>query len=291
MEKMSWLGQGIHMISNHRVVLVTGASSGIGKCCAEYLAQQGCRVYGTSRKIDSTDGEQRSLNTDIFQMIKMDVTNESSVNKGIDAVIARESRIDVVVNNAGFAIIGSLEDTTIEEAKSQLETNFFGALRVCRAVLPVMRRQRAGYIVSVSSIGGLIGLPFQSAYSASKFALEGAMEALRMEVRPIGIHVVLIEPGDFKTEITTHRQKAEKSTVNSAYQDTFQKVLRIVESGERQAPTPEPVARLVNKIINMNSPRLRYTAGTISQRIAVPLKKILPSRLFESLISSSFQAN
>jgi len=278
-------------MNNHKVVLVTGASSGIGKCCAEYLAQQGYRVYGTTRSPDSTDSEQRSSNTNLFQMIQMDVTDESSVKKGIDFIIARESSIDVVVNNAGFAIIGSLEDTTIAEAKSQLETNFFGALRICRAVLPVMRRQGTGYIVSVSSIGGLIGLPFQSAYSASKFALEGAMEARRMEVRPFGIQVVLIEPGDFQTEITTQRQKAEKSIGNSAYYGTFQKVLRIVESGERKASTPEPIARLINSIIHMNSPRLRYTVGTFSQRIAIPLKKILPSRLFESLISGSFQAN
>ena len=279
------------MMNNHRAVLVTGASSGIGKCCAEYLAQQGCRVYGTSRRIESTNSERQPPNTNLFQMIQMDVTDEASVKNGIASIIARESRIDVVVNNAGFAIIGSLEDTTIEEAKSQLETNFFGSLRVCHAVLPVMRRQRSGYIVSVSSIGGIIGLPFQSAYSASKFALEGAMEALRIELRPFGIHVVLIEPGDFKTEITTQRQKAEKSTGSSAYYSTFQKVLRIVESGERKAPTPEPIAILLNKIIHMNSPRLRYTAGTFSQRIAVPLKKILPSRLFESLVSGSFQAN
>jgi len=279
------------MMNNYKVVLVTGASSGIGKCCAEFLSQQGYRVYGTSRRTDSTPSEQRPSNTNLFKMIQMDVTDESSVKKGIDYIIARESSIDVVVNNAGFAIIGSLEDTTIAEAKAQLETNFFGALRVCRAVLPVMRRQGTGYIVSVSSIGGLIGLPFQSAYSASKFALEGAMEALRMEVRPFGIQVVLIEPGDFQTEITTQRQKAEKSIGNSAYYNTFQKVLRIVESGERKASTPEPIARLINSIIHMNSPRLRYTVGTFSQRIAVPLKKILPSRLFESLISGSFQAN
>jgi NAD(P)-dependent dehydrogenase (short-subunit alcohol dehydrogenase family) len=278
------------MANNQRVVLVTGASSGIGKCCAEYLSQQGFRVYGTSRRTDSTESEQGPSNTNLFQMIQMDVTDESSVKNGVDTIIARESRIDVVVNNAGIAIIGSLEDTTIEEAKSQLETNFFGALRVCRAVLPVMRRQSTGYIVNISSIGGIIGLPFQSAYCASKFALEGAMETLRLEVRPFGIHVVLIEPGDFQTDITRHRQKAAESTRNSDYRDTFQKVVRLVEIGEREAPTPEPIARLINKIIHMNSPRLHYTVGKISQRIAVPLKKILPSRLFESLIQNSFQA-
>ena len=137
----------------------------------------------------------------------------------------------------------------------------------------------------------MISLPFQNAYCASKFALEGAMEALRQEVRPFGIHVVLIEPGDFKTEITRRRQKAVESIRNSAYFDTFQKVVRLVETGERNGPDPEPIAILINKVISMNSPRLRYTVGKISQRIAVPLKKILPSRLFESLIVSTFQAN
>jgi NAD(P)-dependent dehydrogenase (short-subunit alcohol dehydrogenase family) len=281
----------MEIMNKSKVVLVTGASSGIGKCCAEYLAKQGCRVYGTSRKIGPADTDQRSSNTQLFQMIRMDVTDESSVEHGIDHIIARESRIDVVVNNAGFAIIGSLEDTTIEEVRSQFETNFFGSLRVCRTVLPVMRRQGSGHIINISSIGGLISLPFQSAYSASKFALEGAMEALRLEVRPFGIQVVLIEPGDFNTEITQHRKKAGRSTQGSAYTDTFQKVLRIVESAERNAPTPESIARLINKILHMNSPRLRYTIGKPSQRIAVPLKKILPSRLFEFLMASFFQAN
>jgi len=279
------------MQNNHRVVLVTGASSGIGKCCAEYLSQQGYRVYGTSRRTDLTDSEHRFSSTNLFQMIQMDVTEESSVKKGIDYIIARESSIDVVVNNAGFAIIGSLEDTTIKEAKSQFETNFFGTLRVCRAVLPIMRQQKAGYIVSISSIGGLVGLPFQSAYCASKFALEGAMEALRLEVRSLGIHVVLVEPGDIKTDITRHRRKTLESTRKSAYCGRFQNVVKLVESGERNGPTPEPIAKLVNRVISMNSPRLRYTVGKISQRVSVPLKKILPSHLFESLIANNFRVD
>lgn len=277
------------MINNQSVVLVTGASSGIGKCCAEYLSQQDFRVYGTSRRTNSTHSGQGPSKRNFFQMIRMDVTDDSSVNQAVDHILDRESRLDVVVNNAGFGIIGSLEDTTIEEAKFQLETNFFGSLRVCRAVLPIMRQQHSGYIINISSIGGLIGLPFQSAYSASKFALEGAMEALRLEVKPFGIRVVLIEPGDFKTDITRHRQKAAKSKQISAYHDTFKQVLQTVESGERNGPTPEPIAKLIYKVINLNPPRIRYTVGNISQRIAVPLKKILPSRLFESLIQNSFQ--
>ena len=279
------------MMNDHRVVLITGASSGIGRYCADYLSQQGYRVYGTSRRTDSTNSERGSSDTNLFQTIQMDVNETGSVKKGIDYLMGRESSIDVLVNNAGFAIIGSLEDTTIEEAKSQFETNFFGTLRVCRAVLPIMRRQKAGYILNISSIGGLIGLPFQSAYCGSKFALEGAMEALRLEMKPFGIHVVLIEPGDFRTKLTRRRQKVAETARCSVYLDKFQKVLQIIEAGERNGPTPEPIAALVLKVINMNTPRLRYTVGNFSQRMAVPLKKILPSKLFESLIANNFQAN
>ncbi len=275
-------------MGNDRVVVITGASSGIGKCCAEYLVQKKFRIYGTSRKPISTADEITYSSTNLIQMIQMDVDDESSVDRGIDRIMARESRIDVVINNAGFAIMGSMEDTTITEAKSQFETNFFGALRVCRAVLPIMRNQQSGYIVNISSIGGLIGLPFQSAYCASKFALEGAMETLRLEVRPFGIHVILVEPGDYKTELTEHRLKTEQSMSNSGYLNRFKKAMRKVELGEQNGPSPESIAILVNKIISMNSPRLRYTVGRFSQRIAVPFKKVLPSRLFESIIARTF---
>jgi NAD(P)-dependent dehydrogenase (short-subunit alcohol dehydrogenase family) len=173
------------MAKDDSVVLITGASSGIGRCCAEHLFQKGCRVYGTSRRASRTDTTGSFAASDTFTMMPMDVTDGNSVRKGVAHVIARESRLDVVVNNAGFAIAGALEDTTIQEAKFQLETNFFGALRVCRAALPIMRQQGSGYIVNIGSLGGLFGLPFQSAYSASKYALEGATEALRQEVKPL----------------------------------------------------------------------------------------------------------
>ena len=132
-----------------------------------------------------------------------------SVEQAVATVLGREGRLDIVVNNAGMGIAGPVEDTSIEQAKRQLEVNFFGAFRVCRAVLPAMRRQRSGYIVNIGSIGGLIAIPYQSMYSASKFALEGLSEALRMEVRPFGIRVVIIEPGDHKTALTENRQFSE----------------------------------------------------------------------------------
>src|ERR1700759_3251829 len=193
---------------NKQVVLVTGASSGIGLACATYLAGRGYRVYGTSRRAGTS--QKGSV-----AMLVADVTNDLSVEQAVAAVLEREGRLDIVVNNAGMCLAGPAENTSIEAAKSQLEVNFFGAHRVCRAVLPIMRSQRAGYIVNIGSIGGLVAIPYQSMYSASKFALEGFSESLRMEVRPFGIRVVIIEPGDHKTAITENRRMAETS--GSAY--------------------------------------------------------------------------
>ncbi|MGC8873617.1 MAG: SDR family NAD(P)-dependent oxidoreductase, partial [Chloroflexia bacterium] len=155
------------------VVLITGASSGIGLACARYLADRGYRVFGTSRHPEACPPEP-------FPMIQMDVCDDASVLRGVEAVRERAGRIDVLVNNAGIGYGGAIEDTSLEEAHRQFETNFFGALRLCRAVLPIMRAQGSGLIVNMSSIGGLIGLPFQGLYSATKFALEGMSEALRL---------------------------------------------------------------------------------------------------------------
>src|ERR1700759_1228852 len=193
---------------NKQVVLVTGASSGIGLACATYLAGRGYRVYGTSRRAGNSQGGS-------VAMLTADVTDDQSVEEAVAAVLEREGRLDIVVNNAGMGIAGPVENTSIEEARRQLEVNFFGAFRVCRAVLPALRSQRSGYIVNIGSIGGLIAIPYQAMYSASKFALEGLSEPLRMEVRPFGVKVVIIEPGDHKTAITENRRMAETS--GSAY--------------------------------------------------------------------------
>jgi NAD(P)-dependent dehydrogenase (short-subunit alcohol dehydrogenase family) len=189
-------------------VLITGASSGIGKACAEYLFMRRCRVYGTSRRTPHV--EPRSTPPEavpLFQTIPLDITSDESVEKAVSLVLESEGRIDAVVNNAGFGLAGAVESTSIAEAREQFETNFFGTMRVCRAVLPAMRRQGHGHILNVSSVAGQIGIPFQGIYSATKFAVEGLTEALRLEVAPFGIRVVLIEPGDFHTGFTANRRR------------------------------------------------------------------------------------
>ncbi len=260
-----------------RVILITGASSGIGKACARHLAERGYRVYGTSRKITGDDPVENGS----VCMIWMDVNDDRSVISGIDRVLQDAGRLDVVVNNAGFGIAGAIEDTSIEEAKALFETNLFGVLRVCRAVLPKMRGQGSGTIVNISSLAGRIGLPYQGLYSATKFAVEGLTEALRMEAKPFGIKVVLIEPGDFRTGFTDNRVHTAASTEDSAYQERFQRTLRVAESDEEKGSSPEKIARLLYRILQDSSPKVRYSTGEVLQRAAAIIKGILPSKLFE----------
>jgi NAD(P)-dependent dehydrogenase (short-subunit alcohol dehydrogenase family) len=259
---------------NRRVVLVTGASSGIGLACAAHLAGLGFRVYGTSRR--AAAGSPGNVT-----MLTADVTDDRSVEQAIATVLDREGRLDIVVNNAGMGIAGPVESTSIEQAKGQFEVNFFGVFKVCRAVLPAMRRQRSGYIINIGSIGGLLAIPYQSMYSASKFALEGLSEALRMEVRPFGIRVVIIEPGDHKTGLTENRQFTEISIATDAYSPSFEAALLKTAHDEQSGPGPEQVARLLYRIVNQRHPRLRYTIGPIPQRAAVWLKRLMPYSILE----------
>jgi NAD(P)-dependent dehydrogenase (short-subunit alcohol dehydrogenase family) len=262
-----------------KTVLVTGASTGIGQCCARRLVACGYRVFGTSRKSPL----EPSRADDGVEMFQMDVDDDSSVSRGVQTVVERAGRIDAVVNNAGWGLMGAVEDTSIDEARAQLETNFFGAVRICHEVLPVMRRQGGGHIVNISSLGGVVGLPFSGFYSASKFALEGLSEALRLETRRFGIRVVLIEPGDFRSNFTAMRRMTKATGADSAYCDAVKKTLAAQEKEELNGPGPESIARLVERILKNPRPRLRYTVGMASQRIVVPLKRVLPHRLFEWL--------
>lgn len=256
------------------VVLITGASSGIGLACARYLADRGYRVFGTSRRPEAYPAEP-------FPLVQMDVCDDESVRRGVEVVLQRAGRIDVLVNNAGIGYGGAIEDTSLEEAHQQFETNFFGALRLCRAVLPIMRQQGGGLIVNVSSIGGLMGLPFQGLYSAAKFALEGMSEALRLEVRRFGIRVVLIEPGDTRTGFTTHRRRVRASFRGSAYAEPFKRALAVVRLDERHGASPLSVARQLERIIRSRSPRFRYVVASPVQRLAVWVKRYGPDRLME----------
>jgi NAD(P)-dependent dehydrogenase (short-subunit alcohol dehydrogenase family) len=248
-----------------RVVLVTGGSSGIGKACADLLPVYGFKVIPASR---------------YHPEFPLDVTNDSSVDRLITEIIEKEGRIDAVVNNAGIVIAGAVEDTTPEEALRQLDTNLLGVLRVTRAVLPYIRRQGSGNIINIGSIGGLLAIPYQGIYSASKFALEGLTESLRLEVKQFGIHVSLVEPGDHRTALTRNRVRTAAST----YGERAERAIGKMAKDEQAGPDPDGVARVVLKVLESRRPRLRYTTGPAIQRAAVLLKRIAPYSLIERIM-------
>ena len=267
--------------SSRKAVLVTGASSGIGRAIAQHLAAQGWRVFGTSR------GARSGKPPAGVEMIALDVDDDASVTRGVALVLERAGRLDAVINNAGSAIMGAVEDTNLEEARAQMETNFFGVLRVCRAVLPAMRRQKRGHIVNISSLSGIFGTPFSGLYSASKFAVEGMSEALRFETRKLGIRVVLIEPGDHRSELAANRRTVKAATTNAAYRDAFARFKANQEKDEANAPPPDAVAKLVEKVLADLSPKPRYTVGLLGQRIVVPLRRLLPGKLFDAIVGKA----
>jgi NAD(P)-dependent dehydrogenase (short-subunit alcohol dehydrogenase family) len=258
--------------SDRRVALVTGTSSGIGRACAVLLAERGLRVYGASRRAEANAA---------FESLRMDVREDQSVHEAIDGVIGREGRLDIVVNNAGTALAGAVEDTSTEEAKEQFEVNLFGVLRVCRAVLPGMRERRSGCIVNIGSIGGVVAIPYQGLYSASKFALEGLSESLRLEVRQFGVNVVLIEPGDHRTSLTANRRWTAGSQSNPAYRDRCERAVARMAADEQGGRDPEAIARLLYRVVNLSRPRLRYIVGPSSERAAVWLKRLMPYSVVE----------
>lgn len=271
------------------IVLITGASSGIGKAAAEYLSAKGCKVYGTSRKPQEEHdcGELPYKGPGFIKMIQLDVCSDESAQNAVSYVYEQEGRIDILINNAGFGIAGSVEDTSIEEAHSQLNTNFLGMLRMCKNVLPIMRAQRKGLIINTSSVAGLISIPYQSMYSASKYALEAVTEAMRIEVKPFNIKVSMVEPGDTKTGFTDKRVYTAASQGSSAYNEKFTKSINTMEKSEMGGPTPLKVVKAIDRIIKSKNPPIRVTAG-FSYKLIVFLKRILPSRLIEYIVAKIY---
>lgn len=263
-------------IFHQRVVLVTGASTGIGRLCAERLAASGWRVFGAARSAGAIEAAPGSN----LDWLPMDVTDDVSVQTAIDTILAQTDRIDAIVNNAGFSMRGSVEDVPMEEARAVFETNFFGALRVCRAAAPALRA-RGGYIVNMSSLAGVVGLPFTGHYCATKFALEGLSECLRYEMRPYGVHVVLVEPGDYRTGIQANRRTSSE-TQQGAYAQAFDRFLQKRQAFAARAPTAEPVAALVEKILNDPAPRLRYVVAMPGQKLLPLLRRLLPQGVYEA---------
>ena len=257
-------------MSTSRVALVTGASSGIGQLTASLLADRGYRVFGTSRR-------EQSISPNGVEMLVMDVRSDDSVRSCVEQMRSQVSGIDVLVNNAGQIHVSVIEDTTLEQAKDVLETNFWGVVRVTAAVLPIMRGQRSGHIINVSSLAGLVGIPGQAFYAASKFALEGYSEALSLEVEQFNVCVALVEPGFFKTHL--HHVMHRGALRTDDYADFRDAVERTLTAAIEEGDDPRRVAEMIVRIAGSRSRRLRYRVGTDS--VWLPrLRAILPQGLF-----------
>jgi NAD(P)-dependent dehydrogenase (short-subunit alcohol dehydrogenase family) len=262
-----------------RVVIITGASSGVGQCTARLLSQRGDKVFGTSRH-PADAGRIPGV-----EMVPLDVRTDASVRACIDDVVNRAGRLDVLINNAGYELAGALEELSLEEARAQFETNFFGVVRMVNAVLPLMRQQKRGHIINVSSLTGLTAIPFLGIYSASKFALEGYTEALRQEVKPFNIQVSLTEAGFLRTAMMNHRQVGARRVTE--YDPWRQRALNAIRASEDRAPGPEVVADTLYGIISSSSPRLRYLIGQQAKSVA-RLRRFLPAGMFEQGVRQTF---
>ncbi|MER6242078.1 oxidoreductase [Streptomyces griseorubiginosus] len=266
-----------------KTALVTGASSGIGEATALKLQELGYTVYGAARRTDRLHG----LTDRGIRPLAMDVTDDASMQAGIEKIVTETGRIDVLVNNAGYGSYGALEDVPLEEARYQFEVNVFGAIRLTQLALPHMRAQRSGTVVNITSMGGKVHTPLGGWYHGTKFALEALSDCLRVEAKPFGIDVVVIEPGGIATEWGgIAADKLEKSSTDGAYAAQAAAVasaLRSEANAERNSP-PSVIADTIGRAVTARRPRTRYAKG-FGARPLIALRRILPDRAFDAVIS------
>src|SRR6516164_3087243 len=271
----------------NKVAVITGTSSGFGLLTAVELARHGFAVVATMRDLARrTYLEEAAARAGVerIDIRQLDVTDFEHITTFVNEILRDHGRIDVLVNNAGFAMAGFIEDIKLEEIRLQFETNFFGGVAMTKAVLPTMRQQHSGHIIMISSVGGLHGSPIISSYSASKHALEGWTETLRLEVRHLGINVVLVEPGAFATDIWTRNAKLGVN-VDDAASPNLSRSERMRETVNKMPKrNPPDVARLIARVVEDPNPKLRYLVGA-DARIQMWLKRMLPWKWHEKLVA------
>ena len=256
-------------MSANKVAIVTGSATGIGYETAIHLARNGFRTYASMRNLpkgDEITKIAKSKNLPLH-VIQLDVTDDISITKAIDIIINESGKIDVLVNNAGYGLFGSIEDMSIEELKAQYETNVFGVFRVTKAVLPYMRKQHSGSIINISSIAGRIALPLYSAYVSTKFAIEGLSESMAYELEPFGIKVAIIEPGAIKTNFRREQAAKGSSNEGSPYSSMMQLPSKVIEEILKHRLYPEEVAKTVIEAIENPKPKLRYVVGKDAEEL------------------------
>lgn len=264
-----------------QVVLITGASSGIGRAIGEFLHEKGYKVYGSSRnpKYKERNG---------IHFITLDVTDKNSITAAIDGVMKREQRLDFLINNAGKGVAGAMEEVPEEEIKKVFDVNYIGVLRVINTVIPIMRKQKSGMIINITSIAGYMGLPFRGIYSASKGALELTTEAYRMELAPFNIKMTNIAPGDFATNIAAGRYHTPVYE-DSPYKTKYQESLNEMDADVEQGLNPMRMAKKVYRVMRRKNPSIHYKVGRFIQKISIALKHILPDNFYEKMLMNYYK--
>ena len=268
-----------------KVAIVTGSSSGMGFETSLILARNGFYTFATMRKLD---GEGSNQLTDItkneklpLQVIRLDVNDDKSVKDAIDAIVKEKDRIDVVVNNAGYDLMGALEETSLDELKGQFETNLFGAVRLMQAVIPIMRKQGGGIIVNITSLGGRIAFPLNSAYHATKFALEGLSESIQYELEPFGIKIIVIEPGGVGSNFLKNLKMVSKA--NSPYGPIQNSMSEYFNQWAQNLTHPSEVAKAILQAVTSDNPDFRYVVGKDAM-MTLESRKSMSDREFYNLI-------
>ncbi|RMG19309.1 MAG: oxidoreductase [Bacteroidetes bacterium] len=269
---------------NKQVILITGASSGIGKATALQLLEEGHIVYGAARRVE----KMKELEEKGGIALKMDVTIDEDMVAGVERILQEQGRIDVLINNAGYAIYGSVEETSIADARRQFEVNLFGPARLTQLVIPHMRQQQSGKIINMSSMGGKVYTPLGAWYHATKHALEGWSDCLRLELKQFGIEVVIIEPGAILTEFgEVMNQPMLERSGNGPYASLARAMAKAVEDSYEKgnASPPSVIARVVSKAIRANKPKTRYVAGKLARPLMM-VRKYLGDRVFDKAVMS-----
>ncbi|GAA4462865.1 SDR family oxidoreductase [Nibrella saemangeumensis] len=262
-----------------KVILITGASTGLGESMAIYLAQRGYKVYGTSRQADEAGKT--------FSMLSMDVTSAESIGQAVEYICEREGRLDVLINNAGLGIAAPVELLPLDDVQRVFDTNVTGVIRMVQAVLPMMRQQRSGLIINISSIAAEAGLPYRGAYSATKAAVERLTEALRLELAPFGVQACSIQPGGTRTDINKNRLRAS-IPADSVYKKTFDRTYELIDQSVSGGIDPAVFGPLVDSIINSAQVKRLYRVGKPLEKVSVLLKRVLPTRIYERMIRKHY---
>jgi len=280
-------------MSGQGIVVVTGSSSGIGFETSLLLAKSGFYTYATVHKLE---GEGSRQIIDIakkeklpLEVVQLDVNSDESVTDTINSIVKKHNRIDVIVNNAGYALGGALEETSMDEIRKQFETNFFGAVRVMRAAIPFMRSQRSGKIINITSMGGRISIPLSTFYHGSKFALEGVSESLQYELEPFGIKMILIEPGAVGSNFWKSIKIANGATSpNSPYTQLADNMSKTFKKMEENAMHPSEVAKTILDVVTSDDPQLRYVVGNDATKI-IEARQNMSDKEFGNLIKDQFK--